>query len=291
MFSRLSYKAQRKVTIVLFLFLPLLFLIVFTFIPALNMVYYSFTDWDGFSGVKKWIWFRNYVRIFTDPDYFSPLFNSLYYFVGGIIQIVLTYIFAVILTTKVVGRNFFKGLFFFPYLINTVAISLMFMAFFQPNGTLNSLFRLIGLGNLAQMWLDNPHLNNFCLAFTAVWYYFGYNFVIFLGSIQSVPSDVLEAASLDGASQWQKTWYILVPSTINIIRLCLIMNISGAISAYTIPFIVTGGSNGTNTFVIQTVNTAFTLTHVGLASAMAIVVLFIVAIPTIAANVLVKGDD
>jgi multiple sugar transport system permease protein len=255
------------------------------------MIYYSFTSWDGFSSVKKWIGLRNYFRIFTDSDYFMPLFNSLYYFFGGIIQIVLAFLFASILNTKVIGKSFFKGLFFFPYLINAVAISLMFMAFFQPDGTLNDVMKFVGLGHFTQMWLDNPHLNNFCLAFTSVWYYFGYNFVIFLGAIQSVPNDVIEAASIDGATEWQKTRFITIPSVANIIKLNFILDISGAISAYTIPYIMTGGSNGTSTFVIKTVDTAFTLTHVGLASAMAVVVLIIVAITTIASNGLIKGDD
>jgi ABC-type sugar transport system permease subunit len=291
MFSRLTYKTQRKVTIALFLFLPLLFLCVFTFIPALNMFYYSFTSWNGFSAAKKLVGFKNYIKIFTNADYFTPLFNSIYYFFGGIIQITLAFFFAILLNEKIVGKNFFKGIYFFPYLVNTVAIGLMFMAFFQPDGTLNSALKLIGMGNLTQLWLDNPHLNNFCLAFTSVWYYFGYNFVIFLGAIQSISIDVNEAASLDGANGWQKTRYITIPSVINIIKLNLILNISGAISAYAIPFIMTGGSNGTSTFVIKTVETAFTLTHVGLASAMAIVVLIIVSIVTISANVLIKGDD
>lgn len=291
MFARLRYKTQRKIIILLFLFLPMLFLVVFTFIPAANMIYYSFTSWDGFSAEKKWVGLNNYIRIFKNSDYFMPFFNSIYYFVGGIVQIVLAFLFSLILNTKVFGKNFFKGIYFFPYLINGVAISLMFMAFFQPDGILNSFLSMITFEHFKPVyWLDDTRLNNYSLAFTSIWRYFGYNFIIFTGAIQSISSDTLEAAALDGANEWQKTRYITIPAVKNIIKLNLILNVSGAISVFEIPYIMTGGSNGTNTFVIQTVHTAFDLTHVGRASAMAVIVLMIVGITTILSNVLIKED-
>jgi ABC-type sugar transport system permease subunit len=256
------------------------------------MIYYSFTSWNGFSEIKKWIGLKNYIRIFSDPTYFKPLFNSIYYFFGGLVQIALAFLFACILNTKVVGKNIFKGIYFFPYLINTVAISLMFMAFFQPDGTLNSFLNLIGFKNsYSIMWLDSTKLNNYCLAFTSVWYYFGYNFIILLGAMQSISSDILEAAAIDGANEWQKARYITIPSVLPIIKLSLILNISGAIGAYGIPYIMTGGSNGTDTFVIECTKQAFTLSHTGRASAMAVIVLIIVSITTILSNKLIKEDN
>ncbi|CDZ25112.1 sugar ABC transporter permease [[Clostridium] cellulosi] len=290
MFRNLSYKVQKRITIISFLILPVLFLIVFTFIPAMNMIWYSFTDWNGYSLTKRFIGFANYKRIFTNPANFKPLFNSLYYFFGGLIQIAIAFYFAVVLNSKVFAKNVFKGLFFFPYLINSVAISLIFVFFFQPQGTLDAVLKLFGITGTPQ-WLGNPHIANYSLAATSIWRYFGYNFIIFLGAIQSIPDDIIEAAVLDGASAWQRTRYITIPSVKNIIKLNLILNISGAISVFEIPYIMTSGANGTNTFVIQTVNTAFTLQHVGLASAMAVVVLIIVSVTTILSNVLIKGDD
>jgi ABC-type sugar transport systems, permease components len=292
MFGNLSYKVQRRIAITAFLIIPLALLLTFTFLPAVNMIIYSFTDWNGYSLTRSFIGLDNYVQIFTDPNYFTPLFNSIYYFVGGFVQIILAFYFAVVLNSNVIGKNLFKALYFFPYLINGVAISLIFLLFFDTNGTLNTVLGVFGMKDLPS-WLGNLNysVNNCSIALTSIWRYFGYNFIIFLGAIQSVPDDIIEAATLDGASIWQKTRYITIPSVKNIIKLNLILNISGAVSVFEMPYIMTGGAYGTTTFVVQTVQTAFTLQHVGLASAMAVVVLIIVSITTILSNVLVKGDD
>lgn len=284
MFAKLDYKQQKKLLIILFLFIPLALLITFTYLPALSMFTYSFQKWNGYSPQKEWIGLANYKELFTNPQYFLVLKNSIYYFVGGLIQLFIAFYFAIIINSKIKGKSIFKAIFFFPYLINSVAISLIFVFFFQPGGTLDSVLNIIGLGNIAQLWLGNEHIVNYSLAFTSVWRYLGYNFVILLGAIQSVPGDALEAADIDGAGEWDKARYIVLPSIKRIVSLLLILNVSGAISAFEIPYIMTGGSNGSSTFVIETINTAFKFSDVGLASAMAIVVLILVGTVTIIAQ-------
>ena len=193
MFKNVSYKTQRKLIITLFLLIPLTLLFVFTYLPAINMIAYSFTDWKGY-GAKNFVGMQNYINIFSDPEIFSVLKNSLYYFVGGLIQLGLSFVFAVILNSKIKGKGFFKSLFFFPYLINGVAISLMFLFFFQPSGTLDTVLSMLGLDGMIRQWLGDAHYVNFSLAFTSIWRFFGYNFIIFLGALQSISDEVLEAA-------------------------------------------------------------------------------------------------
>ena len=284
MFKKLSYKKQEKVIVCLFLFVPLLFLIVFTFLPALYMFRLSFVEWNGFSGVKKWVGLANYIEIFKNPDYFKPLLNSLYYFVGGLLQLVIAFYLAVLLNSKIKGKSIFKALYFFPFLLNGVAVSLIFIFFFRPDGTLDSILKVLGMGGFIQQWLGNSKIINFSLAGVSIWRYIGLNFIVFLGAIQSVSPEVIEAADLDGASEWQKVLYITLPSVRSIMELNFILTISGAISVFEIPYIMTSGANGSSTFVIQTVNTAFKFQQVGLGSAMAMVVLVIVAIATIIQN-------
>ena len=291
MFGRLSYKKQEKVVIFFFLIIPLLFLVVFTFLPALNMIHYSFIEWNGYSSVKKWVGFANYKEIFRNPSYFSALKNSIYYFFGGILQLIIAFYFAIILNSKINGKSIFKAILFFPYLLNGVAISLIFVFFFRPNGTLDTLLGLMGISKYVQQWLGNVNIINYSLASVSIWRYIGFNFIIFLGAIQSISTEVMEAADLDGASEWQKVRYITLPSVRKIIELNLILAISGAISVFEIPYIMTGGSNGSNTFVIQTVNTAFRFQQVGLGSAMAVIVLIIVAAVTITEKVFFKEAD
>ena len=289
MFKNVSYKTQRKLIITLFLLIPLTLLFVFTYLPAINMIAYSFTDWKGY-GAKNFVGMQNYINIFSDPEIFSVLKNSLYYFVGGLIQLGLSFVFAVILNSKIKGKGFFKSLFFFPYLINGVAISLMFLFFFQPSGTLDTVLSMLGLDGMIRQWLGDAHYVNFSLAFTSIWRFFGYNFIIFLGALQSISDEVLEAADLDGAGDWQKIRYIYIPSVKRIIQLNLVLNISGAISVFEIPYIMTGGANGSSTFVIETMKTAFTYNKVGKASAMAVIVMLIVAAVALIQNIFFKEE-
>ncbi|WP_407344203.1 carbohydrate ABC transporter permease [Pengzhenrongella phosphoraccumulans] len=267
----------------LFLIVPLGFLIVFTYIPVVNMFWYSITDWNGLSKDKTYVGLANYQEFFTRPQLFRVFFVSLYYLGASVIQMALALYFATILSFSTRFKNLFKGILFFPYLINGVAIAFIFLYFFQPGGTLDSLLGLVGVtgadGTMPQ-WLGNPDLANFSLAGTSVWRYMGLNFVLFLGAIQSIPAGIYEAAELDGATRWHEFRYIIAPSIKPIISLSFILAISGSLAVFEIPFIMTSGSNGTATFVIQTVNTAFKYNKVGLASAMAVILLVIILIVT-----------
>lgn len=269
----------RRITPWLFLAVPLAFLIVLTYIPVANMFWYSITDWDGLDPEKNLVGLDNYFQIFTRPEIFRVFFVSLFYLVGAIAQLGLALFFAALLSFQTRFRNLFKGIIFFPYLINGVAIGLMFLYFFRPDGTLDAVLGTFGVQDTPQ-WLGDPSVVNVSLAATSVWRYMGLNFVLFLGAIQSVPAEQYEAADLDGANSWDKFRYIIVPSIRRILGLSFILAIAGALSAFEMPYIMTGGANGSETFVIQTVDTAFRYSKVGLASAMAVVLLAIVLIIT-----------
>ncbi|TFD60909.1 sugar ABC transporter permease [Cryobacterium suzukii] len=269
----------RRIMPWLFLAVPLAFLFVLTYIPVANMFWYSVTDWDGLDPEKTLVGLDNYIEIFTRPEIFRVFFVSLFYLAGAIAQLGLALFFAALLSFQTRFRNFFKGVIFFPYLINGVAIGLMFLYFFRPDGTLDAVLGAFGVQETPQ-WLGDPSVVNVSLAATSVWRYMGLNFVLFLGAIQSVPAEQYEAADLDGASSWHKFRYIIVPSIRRILGLSFILAIAGALSAFEMPYIMTGGANGSETFVIQTVDTAFRYSKVGLASAMAVVLLAIVLIIT-----------
>ncbi|GAA4721559.1 sugar ABC transporter permease [Isoptericola chiayiensis] len=263
----------------LFLLAPILLLVLFTYVPVANMVWYGFTDWDGLDPVKEPVGLANYVEIFTRPEIFQVFLVSLYYVVGAFVQLIVALYFATVLSFSTRFRNFFKGVLFFPYLLNGVAIGLVFLYFFRPGGTLDALLALVGVGE-PPLWLGDPDIVNVSLAATSVWRYMGLNFVLFLGAIQSIPSELYEAAELDGAGGWDKFRSIVLPGIRQIVGLSFILAVSGALSVFEIPYIMTGGANGSETFVIKTVTTAFTFSKVGLASAMAVVLLAIVLIFT-----------
>jgi len=264
----------------LFLVVPVVLLVVFTYVPVANMFWYSLTDWDGLDKTKNFVGLENYVAVFTEPENFRVFYVSLYYFAASFLQMALALYFATVLSFSTRFRNLFKGILFFPYLVNGVAIGFIFLYFFRPDGTLDAVLGLLGLEDLSRPWLGDRSVVNYSLASTSVWRYMGLNFVLFLGAIQSIPNQLYEAAELDGASRWQQFRYIIAPGIKPIIGLSFILAISGSLSVFEIPFIMTGGSNGSETFVIKTVNSAFAFSKVGLASAMAVVLLLIVLLVT-----------
>ncbi|MEW2180620.1 sugar ABC transporter permease [Streptomyces sp. NPDC005406] len=269
----------RRLTPWMFLVVPLVLLITFTYVPVGNMLYYSFTDWDGISPDRNFTGTDNYVQIFTRPELFRVFFVSFYYLAASAVQISIALFFATVLSFDLRFRNLFKGILFFPYLVNGVAIGFIFLYFFKDGGTLDSVLSWVGMGS-DHAWLGDPASANTSLAGVSVWRYTGLNFVLFLGAIQSIPGELYEAAQLDGATRWQQFRHIIAPSIRPVLSLSIILAISGSLSVFEIPWIMTGGSTGTSTFVIQTVKLAFQFNKTGLASAAAVVLLLIILLIT-----------
>ncbi|WP_458118964.1 carbohydrate ABC transporter permease [Paenibacillus sp. Z6-24] len=288
--SHYNYSTQRKIIIAAFSAIPMILLIVFSYLPVFNMFKYSFTDWNGYSKHMDYVGLENYTRIFSEPEYFAVFKVSLYYFFATFVQMGLALYFATILSFNTRFKNFFKGVLFFPYMLNGVAIGFIFLFFFRPDGTLDTLLNALGLSQYIQLWLGNPNIINYSLAGASVWRYMGFNFIIFLGAISSIDRDVYEAADIDGANRWHQFRHIILPSIGKIVQLNIILAVSGAISAFDIPYIMVGGSNGSETFVIQTIDLAFKYSKLGLASAMAVILLFIVVIVTVAQRMLVREE-
>lgn len=271
---------RRRTTPYLFLLVPMGLLVLFTYLPVGNMLWYSLTEWDGLDKTKEFVGTENYREIFTRPELFGVFWVSLYYLVGAFLQIAIALYLATILSFNTRFRNLFKGIIFFPYLINGVAIAFIFLYVLQPGGVLDQVLDTVGLDNLQRSWLGDRDTVNYSLAGVSVWRYLGLNFVLFLGAIQSIPPELYEAAHIDGANSWQRFRYIVLPGIRPVISLSVILAVAGALSAFEIPYIMLFGANGSRTFVIQTVDTAFKFQKVGLASAMAVVLLGLILLVT-----------
>jgi ABC-type sugar transport system permease subunit len=287
----LKEKTKRAFIPWLYLLIPMGLLAMLTYLPLFNMIWYSTTSWDGFDPEKKYVGFQNYVAIAKDPEIFRSLIVSLYYFGGALIQIAIALFLATILSYGFRASNFFKAILVFPFLLNTVAVSLVFLYLFQGGGGLDLAFKFLGLENFITLWLGNPDVTNISLAGVSVWRYMGLNLVLFIGAIQSINPELFEAAELDRANRWHQFRYIILPGIRRISALSLILAISGSISVFEIPYIMLRGANGSSTFVIQTVQTAFVQSRFGLASALAIVLLAIVLLVTYIQRKIFKDDE
>lgn len=281
-------EGQRGLVILLFMFVPLILLLTFTYIPFAKMIQFSFYDMK-YIGERTFVGLQNYIDVFQRDDIFGSLFVSLYYMGGAVIQLALALFFASLMVFKVRGSSFFKGAMFFPYLICGIAIGFIFKFFYARGFVLDSLLQMFGM-NLEDipMWLQDQKINNIALAATSVWRYTGQNMILFLGAMMSVDSDLYEAASLDGANKWHQFRYIIMPSIKSIIVLNLILSISGSLSAFEPPYVITNGTMGTGTYFVIMNRIAHENQKVGLACAMALILLGIIIICTVAQKLFFK---
>lgn len=283
-----SRKVQKRLLIGTFMIVPLLLLLTFTYIPFAKMVQFSFYDMK-YIGPRTWVGIKNYVDVFKRSDIFGSLLLSLYYMAGAVIQLALALFFATLFVFKVKGESFFKATMFFPYLICGIAVGFIFKFFYQRGMVLDTILQMFGMNlNNIPFWLKDQKINNWSLVATSVWRYTGQNMVLFLGAMMSVDTDLYEAASLDGANKWQQFKYIILPSIKSIVVLNLILSISGSLSAFEPPYVITNGRMGTGTYFVIMNRLAHENQKVGLASAMAIVLLVIIIIVTVAQKLFFK---
>lgn len=199
-----SRKVQRYLVIFTFMFLPLLLLLVFTYIPFGKMIQFSFYNMK-YIGKRTFVGWKNYIEVFNRPEIFKSLFVSVYYMLGGFVQLALALFFATMMVFKVKGESVFKAAMFFPYLISGIAISFIFKFFYARGYVLDSIVSMFGVAQEdIPYWLQDTKINNISLAATSVWRYTGQNMILFLGAMMSVDSDLYEAASLDGANKWHQ---------------------------------------------------------------------------------------
>ena len=170
----------------------------------------------------------------------------------------------------------------FPYLISGIAIGFIFKYFYTRGFVFDSILGWFGFElDSLPYWLRDQKINNWSLVATSVWRYFGNNMVLFIGAIMSVDSEMYEAAELDGANKFQQFKHIILPSIKTIITLNVILSITGSLSAFEQPYVITDGANGTGTYFVIMNEIAHVSQKVGLASAMAVVLLLIIFACTI----------
>lgn len=274
-------KVQRRLIIVTFMFVPLLLLMVFTYIPFVKMIQFSFYNMK-YIGNRTFVGWQNYVEVFKRKEIFGSLLISLYYMGGGVIQLALALFFATMMVFKVRGEAFFKASMFVPYLICGIAVGFIFKFFYARGFVLDTILQAFGMKlEDIPLWLQDQSINNISLAATSVWRYTGQNVILFLGAMMSVDTDLYEAASLDGANKWHQFRYIILPSIKSIVVLNIILCISGCLSAFEPPYVITNGTMGTGTYFVIMNRIAHENQKVGLASAMAIVLLILIIICTV----------
>src|SRR5690606_19373895 len=192
-----------------------------------------------YSPDKVWIGLGNYQHLFSNGEMFKVFSHNLIYLLWGFIQVALGLFFALLLNTKLRGRNIYRVILFMPYIMNGVAVAYMFGYVFNSEyGSLNALLTAVGLESWATSWFGRSELVNHVLASINVWKYFGFNMVLFLAAVQSIPTDIIEAARIDGAGRARIVRHLILPSIVTVIELNLFLTVTGALEVFELPFVL-----------------------------------------------------
>ena len=273
-------KKWAKNNIGFFFIIPwLIGFLVFKLYPFGSSLYYSFTDYNLFKGIKE-TGIMNYIEIFTKRQNREALMITFKYaFMTVPLKLVAALFIAYILNFKLKGVNLFRTVYYIPSILGgSVAISVLWRALFKDDGLIQQMIRMLG-GN-PPSFMTNPNWALFIICLLRVWQ-FGSTMVIFLAALKGVPEDLYEAA-IDGAKKWKQFFKITVPLITPVIFYNLITQMVQAFQEFNGPFIITnGGPRGKTTLMsILIYNNAFKAYDMGMASAMAWVLFVILMIFT-----------
>ncbi|MBU8785396.1 MULTISPECIES: carbohydrate ABC transporter permease [Bacillus] len=263
-----------------FLFPALLFLL-FVYIPILQNIVLSFFQWSTFEPQKAFIGFGNYIQLLQDPVFFQALKNNaLYAAVSIVFQVGGGLITAAILEDRLLRRSspFFRTVFFLPVVISMTVIALLFDFIYNPDtGLLNQFLQAVGLDQWTRAWLGDRETAMLSVIFVSQWQSVGYIAMLYIVAIQKIPSELYEAALLDGAGKVRTFFAITVPGTKEMSFVAVVMTLTGAFTVFNEPYILTGGGPGNASEVLSTFlyKAAFSKDMMGYASAIATVILLI----------------
>ena len=271
--------------IVVFLVPAVFFLVVFLLYPLISSFQLSLLDWNGLGSGERFIGLDNWVRLAHDKLFWSALRNNLALaFFSVLFQIPIALLLAVVLDEASKGSRILKILYFLPLLMSSVALGVVFKNIYDPNfGPINAFLSAIHLDAWAHDWLGDPRLSLGSVIVVICWQNIPFYMVLFLAGLSSFPSELGEAARLDGASESTIFWRIKLPFLQGTVRTGITLAIVGSMRYFDLIFIMTdGGPEGSSelmaTYMFRTVFSSFQLGYGStVASAMFLIVTLVAA--------------
>ncbi|WUG90896.1 sugar ABC transporter permease [Streptomyces sp. NBC_00454] len=262
-----------------FLVPALVLFLVFVLAPIVVAVYTGFFKWGGIGPLDDFIGFGNYAALFRDQVFLGDLKRGLYLIALSItVQLPFALFTAVLLNQRLRGRAVYRMLFFAPYILSEVVTAVLFTMIFLPGaGMADHLAGALGLEGLQGKWLADPSTVMSTLFVVMTWKYFGFHMMLFLAGLQSIPGEVLEAASIDGAGAWQRFRHVTLPLLGPTIRISAFLSIIGAIQLFDLVWVMTAGgpNHSSETMAISMFQFGFKRYQVGYASAISVVMFMI----------------
>jgi len=283
---------KAKFTIFLFILPALLLYTVFQLLPILGGVYFSFVQWDGLAGSGlKFVGMGNYISAFRNKQFILSLSNMVRMVVFSVLlHTPIALLLAVAVNAKLKAYRFFKTIFFVPTVFPMTAIGLMWYFVFMPTGALNTLLTNVGLKQFAIPWFEKKATAMNTVVGVNVWAGIGYYMVIILAGLTVIPSDLYEAAAIDGANPVQMFFNVTIPMLKPTLIMCIVMDIIGSVKVFDLVYAMTsGGPNGlTNLPTTLMISEAFKYSHYGVGSAIGIIIMLICLVGTVGSNALLN---
>lgn len=251
---------DRQETLIAWLFLaPALILLgIFVFYPIVYLLILSFTTGSFTRAGIHGVGFRNYGRLLADPDFWQVLGNTAYFTVATVIPSLAIPLGLAVGLNRAIGlRDWLRAIYFIPSVTSLVAVGLGFRWLFQTDGPVNQFLSWLGLDAIA--WLGSTTWAMPVLILLSIWKQLGFNMVVFLAGLQTIPANRYEAAELDGANAWQQFWHITLPGLRPTLIFTTITTLIFTLRSFEQPYVITGGGplNSTNLLVFYIYDQAF----------------------------------
>ena len=262
-----------------FVFPAFVLLILFTLYPMLNTVGTIFFNWN-LGGRKKYVGTYNYQKLFSSNEIFQVLKNTFLYVIIIVpITMVIGFILAMMIKKKSKVNVVYRTMIFTPHIASMVGLSVVWLYIFNPQyGVLNKVISIFGFSPLR--WVNETSTALISICIVTIWRMIGYDVIVFMGAIQNIPLDIIEASHIDGASQFKSIKSIILPLVSPSSFMLFILNTVSVLKLFTSIENMTGGGPGTSTtnLVMMLYNYAFRRYQMGMASAIAVVLFVIILI-------------
>lgn len=262
-------------TITGFLSPALILFCLLVLMPILLAMYTSLFRWNGFGGLPKdFVGLDNFRRLLDDTIFVNDLAHGgILIVLSVVVQLPLSLGLALLLNQQLRGRGFYRLLFFAPYVLSEVITAVLFTMVFSPNqGLANEILRICGFGDSAATWLADPGTVLYSLFFVITWKYFGFHMILYLAGRQSIPTELGEAASIDGAGSWDAFRYVTLPLLGPTIRITIFLSVIGTIQLFDMVWVLTNGGpvHASETMAVTMFQYGFKRFEVGYASAISV---------------------
>lgn len=247
-------------------------------VPFIYGIYLTLTDWNGVSSVKNFVGLSNFAAVMRDAQFWKSLLLTFKYVIAVVVLVnVIAFLLAYILTRGIKGQNFFRAGFFTPNLIGGIVLGYIWQFVFSR--VFVSIGETTGWSLFEISWLSTPNKAFAALVLVSVWQLAGYMILIYVAGFMGLSEDVLEAASIDGASGWVKMKNIILPLMMSSVTICLFLTLSRAFMVYDVNLSLTGGApyGTTEMAAMHVYEKAFTSRQFGVGQAEAFILFIIVA--------------